>query len=146
MSAFDTVPRHGSVLNWLGPEAIDQLLGYVRANSRLLHDSETEEGVNKERRVSRVMSLGPLKGEIEQRVRASLPGIFETLGVRPFDPTLETEVAAHGNGAFFKLHADTGRQHERRISMVYYFPRLPKAFSGGVLRLHSLSASGQEGT
>jgi Rps23 Pro-64 3,4-dihydroxylase Tpa1-like proline 4-hydroxylase len=32
------------------------------------------------------------------------------------------------------------------ISAVYYFHTLPKAFSGGALRLHSLAASGKLGT
>jgi SM-20-related protein len=34
----------------------------------------------------------------------------------------------------------------RVISVVYYFYALPKAFAGGTLRLHSLAASGQQGT
>src|SRR5262249_19066174 len=53
---------------------------------------------------------------------------------------------AHGDGAFFARHIDTLMHRRRVISAVYYFFSLPKAFSGGVLRLHSMAATGQEGT
>ena len=35
---------------------------------------------------------------------------------------------------------------QRVISAVYYFYRLPKSFSGGVLRLHSVAGGGEEGS
>jgi Rps23 Pro-64 3,4-dihydroxylase Tpa1-like proline 4-hydroxylase len=57
------------------------------------------------------------------------------------------ELVAHGDGAFFARHFDTTAHHRRRIiSTVYYFHALPKAFSGGVLRLHSMAATGRDGT
>jgi Rps23 Pro-64 3,4-dihydroxylase Tpa1-like proline 4-hydroxylase len=78
--------------------------------------------------------------------------MFNRLGIKPFIPEkIEVELAAHGDRAFFKRHTDTVTHigHEGRgriISSVYYFYSLPKSFSGGVLRLHSLAASGEKGT
>ena len=71
--------------------------------------------------------------------------MFEHLGYKLFDPArIELEMVAHGDGAFFLRHADTVIRREmtsyRAISAVYYFHRLPKSFSGGVLRLHSIGS------
>ena len=71
--------------------------------------------------------------------------MFEHLGYELFDPaSIELEMVAHGDGAFFLRHADTVIRREmtsyRAISAVYYFHRLPKSFSGGVLRLHSIGS------
>jgi SM-20-related protein len=71
--------------------------------------------------------------------------MFEALGAQPFSPIFELELVAHGDGAFFARHMDTLNHHHRIISAVYYFQALPKAFCGGVLRLHSLAASGDQG-
>jgi len=56
------------------------------------------------------------------------------------------ELVAQGDGGFFAKHGDTYRSDprargDRMISAVFYFHRAPKAFSGGQLRLHGLSAS-----
>jgi SM-20-related protein len=53
-------------------------------------------------------------------------------------------VVAHGDGAFFTEHRDTVVEGQkviirRIISAVYYFHRLPKSFSGGVLRIYPLA-------
>lgn len=94
--------------------------------------------------------LGPLAAVIERRVFERLDEIFRHSGTRPFRPDhVELELAAHGDGAFFKAHTDipvgpgraplggdgTGR-HDRLVSAVYYFHREPKGFSGGALRLY----------
>jgi Rps23 Pro-64 3,4-dihydroxylase Tpa1-like proline 4-hydroxylase len=57
----------------------------------------------------------------------------------------ETELVAHGDGAFYARHIDTQMQAQDRpgirvLSGVYYFHRLPKAFSGGALRLYGFGA------
>jgi Rps23 Pro-64 3,4-dihydroxylase Tpa1-like proline 4-hydroxylase len=97
-------------------------------------------------------NLDDFKGELRAKLKDLLPLMFGTLGNKPFIPSkIEGELVAHGNGAFFERHIDTITRldHEGRnriISAVYYFHVLPKAFSGGVLRIHSLAASGQEGT
>jgi Rps23 Pro-64 3,4-dihydroxylase Tpa1-like proline 4-hydroxylase len=101
-------------------------------------------------RVSKSLNLGEFKKEMRDRMEVLLPVMFNRLGTRPFVPSkIETELVAHGDGAFFKRHIDTLTHPEGRyriISAVYYFHALPKAFSGGALRLHSLAASGGHDT
>ena len=78
------------------------------------------------------------------------PTYSPTRAVREFEHArFEIEMAAHGNGAFFTRHRDTFVREKldthRVVSMVYYFHSIPKAFSGGHLRFHSLTASGEGG-
>jgi Rps23 Pro-64 3,4-dihydroxylase Tpa1-like proline 4-hydroxylase len=129
---------------------------YAQSNEHRFKESSVAHGTSNRidltRRISRKLDdLGDLSQEIRCKMREILPAMFETLGNKPFNPTFELELVAHGDGAFFARHLDTLTGPERRdtpriISTVYYFHVLPKAFSGGVLRLHSLAASGQQGT
>ena len=88
--------------------------------------------------------LGPLEEDFSAAVHAHLPELCEALGVAPFVlAKTELELAAHGDGGFYKVHFDTFTQDarlasdtDRAISAVYYFYRQPKAFSGGELQLH----------
>ena len=73
-------------------------------------------------------------GELMKQLRMSA---VETLS------SFETQLVAHGDGAFFTRHIDTATGDRRRadvrvLSGVYYFHRRPKAFSGGELRLFDL--------
>jgi SM-20-related protein len=96
--------------------------------------------------------LGVLRNELSGKLEDQLAVMFSRIRTKPFIPEkIEVELVAHGDRAFFWRHTDTVTRlnHEGRgriISAVYYFYALPKAFSGGVLRLHSLAASGQQGT
>jgi len=62
--------------------------------------------------------------------------------VTSFEPsTIELELVASNDGAFFKRHIDTfirgaRTSSDRLLSGVYYFHAEPKAFSGGALRLY----------
>ena len=153
MDSFNRVPPHGVVRDWLGEQFVERLLIYAQSNEHLFKESRVASNrIDSTRRISRRLDdLGDLKQELRAKVRELLPTMLETLGSKPFDPTFELELVAHGDGAFFARHLDTitGPEYlnsRRTISAVYYFYRLPKAFSGGVLRLHSLAASGKQGT
>jgi SM-20-related protein len=152
MNTFDKVPPYGLVRNWLGKDAVERILEYARSNKHLFKDSavfkesEGVDGLDRTRRLSRTLGLGKLKNGIIFKFQEILPAMFETLRVQRFIPTFELELVAHGDGAFFAQHIDTLKDRHRIISAVYYFHRLPKAFCGGVLRLHSLAATGNPGT
>jgi hypothetical protein len=152
MDAFNKVPPHGVVGNWLGKKTVERLLAYARSNESLFKDSlvfkEPEGGdrLDRARRMSRRVGLGELRNDVELKFRELLPTMFEAVHAQPFSPIFELELVAHGDGAFFARHMDMLNHHHRIISAVYYFYALPKAFCGGVLRLHSLAASGDQGT
>jgi Rps23 Pro-64 3,4-dihydroxylase Tpa1-like proline 4-hydroxylase len=154
---LNRIPKYGLVSHWLGQEAVERLLRFGTANEHLFVDTviacAKEERVDRTRRISKKLAnIHAVEHELRDRLKKLLPLMFEKLGSRPFIPSkIETELVAHGDGAFFKRHIDTitHRDHEgrsRMISAVYYFHRLPKAFSGGALRIHSLAATGDQGT
>lgn len=155
---FNKIPPFGLVHDWLGQETVEGLLRFAQSNEHCFEDTtlvgkEGEGVLDRTRRVSKFLpSLGVLKSELRGKLEGLLPVMFNRLGNEPFIPSkIEVEFVAHGDGAFFARHTDTVRRadsvHYRRIfSAVYYFNALPKAFSGGELRLHSITASGQQGT
>src|SRR6185437_4996741 len=57
---------------------------------------------------------------------------------------LEPELSWCGDGGFFKMHVDTLYRdrlaNQRIMTVVYYFNKEPKAFTGGQLRLYGLGA------
>jgi Rps23 Pro-64 3,4-dihydroxylase Tpa1-like proline 4-hydroxylase len=151
---FNKVPLHGLVHDWLGPEAVARLLHFAQSNEHyfkdtMVRDEEGEKIDNTVRVSRRLQRIDGLKSELRPKFKLLLPLMFDKLGIKPFIPSrIEMELVAHGDGAFFARHNDTifDKGRGRVISAVYYFYGLPKAFSGGVLRIHSMAAGGQQGT
>ena len=151
---FNKIPPYALVRDWLGKEKVERLLRFAQLNEHCFEHTQIthgeESGLNHAHRVSKKISLGTLNAEVRAKVADLLPVMFERLGIKPFIPSkIEVELVAHGDDAFFLRHIDTLTHRDGRhriISAVYYFHTLPKAFSGGVLRLHSLAASGEKGT
>jgi Rps23 Pro-64 3,4-dihydroxylase Tpa1-like proline 4-hydroxylase len=90
--------------------------------------------------------LGAYRRVLETEVLGRLPELVASLGMPPFAASrFETQLVAHGDGAFYKRHVDTqtAGQYERAgeirvLSGVYYVFARPKAFSGGALRLYAI--------
>lgn len=60
----------------------------------------------------------------------------------PERPKFELEAVHFGDGAFFANHIDTitgERNNHRVISAIYYYSRSPKGFTGGELKISSIS-------
>jgi Rps23 Pro-64 3,4-dihydroxylase Tpa1-like proline 4-hydroxylase len=158
VDSFVKAAPFGAVRHWLGVHAVERLLRHVEFNESLFKESEVYGKARRVdhtvRRSSLLLKINNLVNEIElnTKIHNALPIMFKTLGNTPFVPCkFEFELAAHGDGAFFSRHVDTAIQKEgfvsdRIISAVYYFHALPKAFSGGVLRLHSLAPGHQQAT
>ena len=162
MNIVNRLPPFGLVREFLGSETVERLLAYAHTNQHLFRDTTVgygeEREVNKTRRCSSALrervlrENGDFAARVEMRMKQLMPAMIERLGNTPFVPhKFEVEMVAHGDGAHFTQHIDlsTGERHlesDRVISCVYYFHAMPKAFSGGVLRLHSLGASGQPDT
>ena len=80
----------------------------------------------------------------ERRSERFCPQCSSGLAPRLLSGKLEVEMVAHGDGAFFAEHSDTLLEGQkfvirRIISAVYYFHRLPKSFTGGILRIYPLA-------
>ncbi len=77
---------------------------------------------------------------LKAEIMAALPSVLAGLGHPPF-PVMQVEMqmTAHGDGAFFKVHYDSGSPdtERRELTYVYYFQTRPqRGFSGGGLRFH----------
>jgi Rps23 Pro-64 3,4-dihydroxylase Tpa1-like proline 4-hydroxylase len=152
------IPPYGLLHDWLGREAVEGLLRFAQSNEHRFEDTtvvhKKGEWVDRGRRISKkLQNLGTLESQLRGKLEELLPVMFNRLGSKPFTPSkIEVEFVVHGDGAFFGRHVDTVTHHldhvgyGRMFSAVYYFNALPKAFSGGVLRLYSLAASAEQGT
>jgi SM-20-related protein len=106
--------------------------------------------VDTSRRVSQVLhDLGPALPLLEPAIRKCVDEAIPALGlVNVEEYVLETELAWHGDGSFFRRHDDTvsrdGAGPQRVLTMVYYVHRRPKRFSGGQLRIYGLAARSEE--
>ncbi|QJE72249.1 2OG-Fe(II) oxygenase [Aerophototrophica crusticola] len=137
---------HHVYRNVMGDEFVDGLLDYVYANRDRFEVAKVggkDEATLSVRVASILNDTGPYRALFEAKVREMLPQVTKDLGVPAVDPKrIEVQLAAHGDGAFYARHLDiqTGSQEgpRRLVSMVYYFYRLPKAFTGGALRLYAL--------
>jgi Rps23 Pro-64 3,4-dihydroxylase Tpa1-like proline 4-hydroxylase len=153
MSGFDDIfLPHRLEPDWLGEALSDALLDYAIARQADFTPSEviTKEGSTSIlpviRKSWRLPDLGPCQAPFEDRIRQAVPDLEARLGrLRGGVKTLFIELAAHGDGAHFLPHMDTHTgpwartRATRRISLITYLHRRPKAFSGGQLRLFSLS-------
>jgi Rps23 Pro-64 3,4-dihydroxylase Tpa1-like proline 4-hydroxylase len=116
--------------------------------------------IDPERRIGlTTRKLGPLEGRLRERLLTALPKLMAETGTGGPPPTsLELELAAHADGAYYRPHLDipvgADRQplganpgEDRVLSAVYYFHAEPKGFSGGQLRLYGFGpvpAAGEE--
>ena len=91
----------------------------------------------------------PWKPAFRQRVLGAVPELARGLGVAPFEvEQIQLSLIAYNDGDFYRAHVDTEpsrdrgdgeRIGDRVLRAVYYFPREPKAYSGGALRLHAFN-------
>lgn len=89
--------------------------------------------------------LGDYRPLFKSKILGLMSELVARLQVTPFEACgVETELVAHGDGAFYKRHTDTqtAKYDEvdriRVLSGVYYFNAEPKAFAGGSLRLYAI--------
>jgi SM-20-related protein len=135
------------VPGFFGRETVDALLDYAFDNEgRFEHTGigTANEVTGNVRQSRKLIDLGPFAKLVEARVAALIPQAITALQLSPFVHTsMELELVAHEDGAFYRRHidvfTDTHRlqmNSDRLLSVVYYFYREPKAFSGGELRIH----------
>jgi SM-20-related protein len=147
---FSRFPAYGRLTDWLGPGMVRRLLNFAQAQRDSFRASGVSNIDDSERKIDlavrrshKIKLVGVLRDELEAAARRALPEMCRQLGSGLFEPSkFELEIVAHGDGAFFTEHSDRyarPQSNGRRISAVYYFHRLPKSFSGGVLRIYSLA-------
>jgi Rps23 Pro-64 3,4-dihydroxylase Tpa1-like proline 4-hydroxylase len=129
----------GAKAEWLLRYAIANESGFQASKVALRHEGILDES----RRVSLVSDVNAVMPSIEPVIRKAVDDAMPKLGLVNVDSyLLEPELAWSGDGGFFKMHVDTLRYRasHRVMTMVYYFHKQPKAFTGGQLRLYGLGA------
>jgi len=138
------------ILDFLPYSERRALLDWVTANLEMFTAAKvsSENRIDPTKRVCAASrQIGPLEPILRERLLGALPELMSSTGTWLTPHSLELELAAHGDGAFFSAHTDTfvgsGRKrladepgHERVLSAVYYFHDEPRIFSGGLLRLY----------
>ena len=141
---------HRILPGWLGETQAAGLLAHaLGAEARFaptrLNDHGTEHLDAVVRRSRVLKDLGPFDAPLRAKALA-LQADLETAFDMAHGPANSTqmEMVAHGDGAFYRPHTDTFAGDEymsggrRRLTMVYYFHRRPRRFTGGRLRLFDL--------
>lgn len=141
------MPPHVVLRDFLDGATLAELLAYALSRQSDFQPTRlNSEAINPSIRVSTgLRDLGRYRKVLKEKILGIVPELVARLRVTPFaSPRLETELVAHGDGAFYKRHIDTQTAHYedveaiRVLSGVYYFFSEPKAFSGGALRLHAI--------
>ncbi|HET9630413.1 MAG TPA: 2OG-Fe(II) oxygenase, partial [Novosphingobium sp.] len=129
---------HGALLDWAVTGQGRFVASQVQGADGLVHNA----GVRQSWRCDE--GLGRLKAEFRASIDAAFDQLREQLGIPPFAVfRTELELAAHRDGSFYKPHVDThfgvGRastEGDRMLTLVYYFHRQPRGFSGGEIALY----------
>ena len=146
------IPPYILLRDFLDEETVTGLLDHAIAHRSDFTPTKTEGAVvDPLYRVSLGLhDLGKFRQVFKTKLFDLLPSFVTKMRTMPVEePKFETELVAHGDGAFFKRHTDTKTGHYpdikqiRVLSAVYYFNAEPKAFTGGALRLHAIG--GKEG-
>jgi SM-20-related protein len=144
MRSAATKPKFVVLEEFLFPDELSALLQYAISREAdfqagTVVTAESEGAVMLDHRRSRLLyELGPFFSLVTGRVRHFLDYALQKLAHEPF-PVLGVDagLSASNDGDFFGPHRDVDAANStREISYVYYFHRVPKAFSGGELRIY----------
>ncbi len=143
-------PPHRIFSNWLGAAGSARLLAFALASEpRFTPTRLAHEGTGRLETLTRLSAvlkdLGASAGLLRRRALALQSELETDFGMTHTPPnSTQMELVAHGDGAFYRPHTDTftGDQYtpggRRLLTMVYYFHREPRCFTGGRLRIFDL--------
>ena len=147
------MPPYIVLRDFLDEKTVEGFLDHAISHQSDFTPAKLEsKGVDSSYRVSMALpDLGKFGQVLEAKILELLPSFITAMRATSIEePKLETELVAHGDGAFYKRHVDTQTGHYpdikriRILSCVYYFNAEPKAFTGGALRLHALGGKDGE--
>lgn len=142
--------RHRIIDNFLPAHLHGDLLAYALATREAFKPTqiygvadEALQNVEVRKSLRSEKGLGALKQDFKGAVTDMLPGLLAELAVKPFETAgMEIELVAHPHGSHFRPHIDLrtdprveARTSERAVTLVYYFHRQPKGFTGGEIAI-----------
>jgi SM-20-related protein len=148
------MPPHVVLTDFLDERLVAGLLDLALSRESRFRESRLAGGAaggeyRRSRQLRDLEDLGPI---LTSQILDRLPTLVTALQVAPIEaPSVGIEMAVHGDGDYFRRHIDTltarrraeiGTSHGAEwimvLSSVYYFHALPRAFTGGALRLHAI--------
>ena len=154
MGSIWPLPHYAQIRNFLPAAEHRLVLDWVLRNeeqfrpAKLIAEHGSKGKLDPEFRTALTCrNLGAIRPMLERRLSDALPALQQATGTSGDAPSIELELAAHGDGAHFKPHVDISYGEGRRpagahpgehrvLSAVYYLHKEPKAFKGGELRLY----------
>lgn len=148
--AFEALVPHRRIERFMGSAMVQELLDLAIAREDDFVPTTVGNGdggtISPDIRSSLLLrDFGELRPELEARFAAVLDETVRVLRLSHFRlHSLELELVAHNDGAFYGEHIDTftarpNAQSDRALTGVYYFHRDPRGFDGGDLRLHAIA-------
>lgn len=125
--------------NFLSSEEHERLIKYVIANKSAFTASNTSTNHKDYRRSMALYSFPEFSELIVNKIQKMFPDIISKLDIPSFEISqIESQLTAHNDGNFYKIHNDNGSKETatRELTYVYYFYREPKKFSGGELVIY----------
>jgi SM-20-related protein len=145
------MPPYFVLHDFLDEATVTSLLAYTVSHQSDFAPTQVRTGLNPTARLSKgLRKLGGYREILTDKILGLVPRLVAELRANPVAaPTVELELVAHGDGAFYKRHIDTQTGPEtdidpvRVLSGVYYFNSQPKTFTGGALRLYAIGGEGR---
>ncbi len=147
------MPKHLVLDSFLAPELHERLLQHALSSEEHFEPTQIHVSTDVVTKVAARRSwemrewAGSLKDDVRRCFAARQDEISKALAIPDFKATgFDMQLAAHRDGGFYKPHMDTHTGAERTtvskdriLSLVYYFYRQPRAFTGGDLLLYPFS-------
>ena len=125
--------------NFLSSEEHERLIKYVLAKKSAFASTNTSTNDKNYRRSMVLYSFPEFSELIVNKIQKMFPDIISKLDIPSFNISqIESQLTAHNDGNFYKIHNDNGSKETatRELTYVYYFYREPKNFSGGELVIY----------
>lgn len=125
--------------NFLPPEEHQLLINYVLEREAYFVPTTTSTNEINYRQSMVLYSFPEFSELILKRVEAIIPDVISQLELPSFFINyIESQLTAHNDGNYYKIHNDNGSPETilRELTYVYYFYREPKHFSGGELLIY----------
>lgn len=130
---------HLRIPNFLTDEENQRVLDFALAQESKFESSGVDTNEPDYRHSLVFFGLETLGIDFAARVREIVPDVLKKFNIEePGAYTIETQLTAHNDGDFFRMHPDSGSAYtsNRILTYVYYFHKKPRAFTGGSIRLY----------
>lgn len=130
--------------NFLTPEEHKRLIKYVLQKESYFIPTSTSTNDLNYRQSMVLYSVTEFSELIVKQIKNIVPDVISKLNLPSFCVSqIETQLTAHNDGNYYKIHNDNGSPETatRELTYVYYFYQDPKPFFGGELRIYDSKVS-----